>query len=139
MCNLIFFLLQYGLTLLKQMCNQFLCDKVNTKTVANLLIFADVHSITELKTACVKYIRAHLDEVKLTKGWSLVEKFNFWSWSLARWEAQMEGACNDKFAPFLSFICQETFENINWLIHLATVYDFIYLIFWILTFACPLQ
>lgn len=66
-------LLQYGITHLKALCCQYLCAQVNTANAAHLLGFAHHHSVDQLKTATVEYIRAHWEEVILGQGWKPVQ------------------------------------------------------------------
>lgn len=53
---------------------QYLCNKVNKDTAALLLSLADRHSVDQLKTICLAFVRANPLEVMLSDGFPLVHK-----------------------------------------------------------------
>lgn len=52
MCSL----LQYDLDRLKVMCEEALCSNLTVDNVCDVLILADMHSATQLKTQALDYI-----------------------------------------------------------------------------------
>ena len=48
--------LQYALERLKKMCEESLCNNLNTDNAADTLILADLHSAEQLKSMAIEYI-----------------------------------------------------------------------------------
>ena len=62
--------MQYQLDCLKSICSCYLITTLNVETVAEVLVVADMHQASELKTKCIDFITDHSSQVMATKGWS---------------------------------------------------------------------
>jgi hypothetical protein len=60
---------KYAIIPLKELCENYLADTLNDKTVAYMAAFSDTYSAEILQKACVKYIAAHQKDVLQTAEW----------------------------------------------------------------------
>lgn len=65
---------KYQVDDLKTQCTQCLISRITSKSVISLLLLADMHHSTELKSECIKYITANLASVQATEGWKHLEE-----------------------------------------------------------------
>lgn len=56
------------------LCVNKLRRRLKVADVIEVLIYANLYNFLELKTACLRFIRAHSREVKGTSGWSLLKE-----------------------------------------------------------------
>ncbi|RWS25274.1 speckle-type POZ protein-like protein [Leptotrombidium deliense] len=54
-------------------CEDFLCSTLNIENATDLLIFADIHSATQLKSAASNYIKHNINEIVNTRGWKTMK------------------------------------------------------------------
>lgn len=71
--NLTISLTQYQLVQLKAACELLLLESISLESVSSVLLFADLYSANQLKTACIDYFTAHSKEVMATEGWAGVK------------------------------------------------------------------
>ena len=60
---------KYDLKTLKQMCEELLCEKIDTDNVLELLLLSDLNRAPTLRAQAVKYILAHGKQVVSQSGW----------------------------------------------------------------------
>ena len=51
------------------MCEEALCSSLSVENVADVLILADLHSASQLKSQAIDFINSHATEVMETQGW----------------------------------------------------------------------
>ena len=51
------------------MCEEALCSSLSVENVAEVLILADLHSASQLKSQAIDFINSHATEVMDTQGW----------------------------------------------------------------------
>ena len=67
---------KYDLQHLKIMCGEVLYHSLNVSNVVDTLLLADLHSIRQLKSACLSFAAAHFSEVTKTTGWDTLKTCN---------------------------------------------------------------
>ena len=60
---------KYDLKTLKQMCEELLCEKIDTDNVLEMLLLSDLNRAPTLRAQAVKYILAHGKQVVSQCGW----------------------------------------------------------------------
>lgn len=60
---------KYALERLKVMCEEALCSSLTVENVGEVLILADLHSASQLKSQAIDFINSHATEVMDTQGW----------------------------------------------------------------------
>ncbi|XP_065838694.1 speckle-type POZ protein B-like [Oscarella lobularis] len=67
---------KYQLDRLRLMCEETLCSNLNSENAADVLVLADRHSGSQLKSIAIDYINSHPEEVMETDGWKSLVKNN---------------------------------------------------------------
>jgi len=61
---------RYELLRLRTLCEEHLCSNLTVENAAEMLVIADLHNASQLKTTCIDFINTHAPEVTETVGWT---------------------------------------------------------------------